>query len=48
MTVYLPTSHSHCTRARFIGLVLCSDEIVVPSCIGVARVAKEVMDPQKF
>jgi len=33
MTVYLPISHSRCTRARFIDLVLCRGEIVVHSCL---------------
>jgi len=30
MTVYLLVSHSHCTRARFIDLVLCSSLMSAP------------------
>jgi len=32
MPVYLPISHSHCPRARFINQVSCSDELAVHSC----------------
>jgi len=44
LTVYLPVSHSHCTSARFIVIVSCSDELAVHSCLLLClqrRVAKD-------
>ena len=31
VTVYLPESHSHCTRTGFTAVVSCSDELAVHS-----------------